>query len=295
MQQGLVMNKALFEYSKNLLLKYRQGHIVKLIKSASLLNQEYGFGTIQHDYLHFTDDDRASLLTIVKKELGVDLLSDDYPSPQSRIENAKTQRNEKHNALAVSTDFVLINSLQTLNINQQQLTNTSCTTLGLYIKANEIKSIEHQQIVLVENFAVMANLKLLNLPKSLHGALWLYRGDIKKQQQTGIAYQFFRRFKDSHQLICFSDFDPEGIKIALTCNASYWLTLKYTADINELRLFGDEGEWDKQINSISYLRAKLNLADECQQAFDYMQSNRNTLKQEHMLAKSLALAVYPLF
>ena len=295
------MDKALYKYSKDLLLKYRQEGKVKLTKSAKRLFQNYGFGTMSYDYLHFTADDRASLITKVRGELsGVDLLSDDYPSAHSRIDNAKTNRNEKQNALSVSRDFILINSLNMLKINQKQFPHIPCTSLGIYIKADDICSIEHKQIVLVENLAVMANLSLLNLPKTLYDALWLYRGDIKKQQQTGTAYQFFRRFKNSQQLICFSDFDPEGIKIALTCDAGYWLTLKgltlkeFSVDI-ELGLEGDEREWGRQINAITYLQAKINLADVCQSAFNYMQINRKTLKQEHMLAQNLALDIYPLF
>ena len=299
------MDKALFKYSKELLLKYRQGHKVKLTHSATQkakrLYQEYGFGTMSNDYLHFTADDRASLIELVQQELsGVDLLSDDYPSPQSRIDNAKTNRNEKQNALAVNRDFVLINSLQIFKINQQQFAHIPCTSLGLYIKGDEICSIEHKQIVLVENLAVMANLELLNLPKILDDALWLYRGDVKQQQQTGTAYQFFKRFKDSHQLICFSDFDPEGIKIALTCDAEFWLTLKgltlkdISIDVG-LGLEGDEREWDRQINARTYLQAKMNLEAVCQSAFAYMQNNRKTLKQEHMLAKNVALDIYPLY
>lgn len=98
-------------------------------------------------------------------------------------------QNEKENSYAVSKEFILINSLTDINVNQKFHKISPLTSLGIYIKAEEIKSIEHSVIVLVENLTVMANLNAINLASiksniDLSKALWLYRGDVKAQQTT---------------------------------------------------------------------------------------------------------------
>lgn len=286
------MNKQLFDYSKRLVLKYRQGGQVKLNASLSKLHSEYGFGTLRDGYLHFNDDQRLALIREVQLLLKLDLLTQEY-KVQSRKDNAKHNRNEKHNSYAVSRDFVLINSLTDFHLNGEIYPATAITSLGLYVKAEEIKLIQHKQIVFVENLEIMANLASLVLPEQLDNPLWLYRGDIQAKQQTGTAYEFFKRFAD-RQLICFSDLDPAGIQIALTCNAEYWLTAKDSSVIDFKQAMDAEREWDKQSSAINYLKNYNTLPVKCQSAFDLMLSKRKTLKQEHMLAQQIALGLYKL-
>ncbi len=286
------MNKQLFDYSKRLLLKYRRGGKVKLNASLATLHNKYGFGTLCDGYLEFNDDQRLTLIREVELLLKLDLLTQEYTA-QSRQENAKNKRNEKDNSYAVSRDFVLLNSLKNLHINGQLYPTAPITSLGVYVKAEEIKSIQHKQIVLVENLEIMANLSSLLLPEQLDNPLWLYRGDIQAKQHTGTAYDFFKRFAE-HELICFSDLDPAGIQIALTCSAKYWLTAKESAVIDFSGALDSEQEWDKQSHAISFLKNYDRLPAKCQSAFDIMLSKRKTLKQEHMLAQNIALGLYKL-
>jgi hypothetical protein len=141
----------------------------------------------------------------------------------------------------------------------------------------------------------MANLPALKLPKKLENPLWLYRGDIQEKQQTGTAYAFFKRFNnDQHELICFSDLDPAGIQIALTCYAQYWLSPNDSAVIEFSGAKDVEKEWYKQNAAVQYLKNVKNLPDKCQMAFELMLNNRKTLKQEHMLAHQIPLGLYKL-
>lgn len=286
------MNKALYQFCQTKFKTLRQGKL-KLSSLLIRLNHDYGFGVIDGDYLHFNEAHRQSLIDSVLSENRLHLFRDAYAAAQSRQENAQTQRNEKDNSYSVSRDFILINSLQTLQLNGQKFPVIPLTSLGLYLKADEIVSVEHKQIVLVENLAIMSNLEALNIPESLHSALWLYRGDVKAQQQTGCAYQFFRRFKQTNQLICFSDLDPAGIQIALTSDADYWLTAKESSVINS-ELQGDENEWFKQQGAIKHLKNKTDLPEKCQIAFSQMCSVRKTLKQEQMLALNIKLELFAL-
>jgi hypothetical protein len=181
------------------------------------------------------------------------------------------------------------------------------TSLGHNIKADEITSIEHKYIIFVENLAVMASLSALNLSsisEDLKDALWIYRGDLKKTQSTGTAYEFFRRFK-SHQRICFSDVDPKGIEIALTSHADYWLTIKDISDYEKTTqlLVGSEQEWFKQSDSIKFLQKRI-----CDKVSTANKQNRitwepifsasskiqKTLKQEHIVKHKLDLTLLKL-
>lgn len=100
----------------------------------------------------------------VRQELGVHLFRDIYPVRKSRIDNAEEYRNEKENALTVTNDFVLVNSLGHLSLNQSSIEKCSVKSLGSFICASDVNSIEHSHVVFVENLAVMANLSLLNIP-----------------------------------------------------------------------------------------------------------------------------------
>jgi len=305
------MNKQLYNFTQKLLQKNRQGGRIKKSASLKKLHDEYHFGQfdLNKEYLTFNLANILALCEEVKSStLGIDIRNDSYPAKEDRLTTAENNRNEKGNSYAVSKDFVLINSLTELNINQNSHVISPLASLGTFIKADEINSVEHSAIVLVENLAVMANLNLMNLPTlsslnlsqniDLSQALWLYRGDIKKQQTTNTSYQFFRRFKAQVPLICFSDLDPKGIEIALTSDADYWLTLENTAEV-AMSLSGSEQEWHKQDLSITFLlkqkdKDSVKTDNSWQHVFNQLLTYRKTLKQEHMLQHNLALTLLKL-
>jgi len=291
------MNKALFQYCQKHLRDLDSGQL-KVSASLKRLHQSYHVGEIDNGWFYFTDKDKQHLIQIVALELnGTHLFRDNYPLPQSRTQIAKKNRSEKVGALKVSHDFILINSLGPLRINQHVITKPTLSALGYYLCASEIETIEHAQIVLVENLIVMANLNQLNIPEQLKGALWLYRGDSQAQQQTGTAYPFFRRFATSNQLISFSDLDPSGLQISLTSGATHWLTIA-NIDALDIKLEGPENEWFKQHNAINYLehycKQTGRLAPHCTMLFKRMKEVQITLKQEHMIAHSVKLTLHAL-
>lgn len=287
------MDKPLYQFSQNNLKTKMQGKL-KLSPLVTRLYHEYRFGIIDGGYLHFKERDRQQLIDrVLAEEYNLHLFRDSYPEAQSRLQNAQTQRNEKHNSYPVSRDFILVNSLQTLQLNQHKQPVSPISSLGLYLKADEIISVQHPQIILVENLAIMANLSALNLPDELQNALWLYRGDKKQQQKTDSAQLFFRRFKESHQLICFSDLDPKGIEIALTSGADCWLTAQDCHAVNT-ELQGEEKEWFKQADAIKSLQRRAVLPRQCENALTTMLDSRKTLKQEQILALNIKLQLFSL-
>lgn len=285
------MKARLYEYSQKLIRNNRHGGKVKSTSFSDDLYNNYQFGQQKYGELYFTDLDINNLIGLVKDEIAVDLFIDPYPCKKSRQENSQTHRNEKDNSYAISKHFVLVNSLNYFCFNHNKIAKHPINALGLSLNSQEILTVEHPYIVIVENLTVMASLAELRLPESLLNALWLYRGDLKPGQQTGSAYEFFRRF-EHHRLICFSDFDPKGIEIAITSGAKYWLTLVDDENIN-MPLEGIEQEWISQKNSINYLlNDSLTMSNKCRQAFSTMKLYRKTLKQEHMLKHKLVLDIF---
>ena len=297
-----MMNDHLFNKTQyNFFAKHLKADLgkVKTAKSCQWVVDTHRIGRIVNGYWLYTEKDRSAIIQLVKSQWNIDLLFDAYPEQQSRIDIAANDNDEKNNALAVSKDFVLVNSLNTLQINSKILDINAFSSLGIYINANKIETIEHKQIVLVENLAVMANLNKLMLmdnAKHLVNALWVYRGDVKREQSTGRAYDFFRRFKGSHQLLCFADFDPEGMKIAITSGASAMLSPTHNALVN-FNVGGHDIDYFKQSAAKQYLT---NQSNQCyfplaiNKLFVVMSEQRQTIKQEHILAHQIPLSVFTL-
>ena len=320
------MNKRLYNFTQGKLQQFRQGGRIKNSVLANQVFVDYNFGQldITKQWLTFTIKDIIDLSKDVQRTIDRDIRHDSYPNTVDRLTTATVSRNEKTNSFAVSQEFILVNSLSDIFINQTKHKISPLTSLGVYLKAEEILSVEHSAIVMVENLAVMANLKSMKitvpqkevgvLPFSnnealatldLTQALWLYRGDVKPQQTTNTSYQFFRRFKASIPLICFSDLDPKGIEIALTSHADYWLTLQNANEVT-MPLLGSEQEWHKQSASIKFLHHQVNkqrdkTVDEdnkdkaenpsWQNTFNILLTHKKTLKQEHMLKHKLGLTL----
>ena len=296
------MEKTTYKNIRNLILKNRNGgKVTEKTIYIQYLRREYNFGTISGKDVIFTEDDIAILIEEVKKIkiLGrsLHLLLDDYPDEKGRLDNALEFRNEKKNSYPVTKDYVLINSINTLKINSEETVMNlfPSMSLGLNINANNISSIEHDCIIFVENLEIMGVISELKIPPKLKDALWLYRGDIKKANQTGKAYEFFRSLKNTkHQLIYFGDIDPKGIEIALTSGAEYWLTAK-DPSILDMELEGAEIKWSMQGKAQTYLNNTEKVPEKCYQIFESMKLKRKTIQQEHLYKHKIDLDIYPLF
>lgn len=286
------MKKSLFQYCQKHLRLIDSGEF-KVTPSFKGLANDYNIGYIENGLYYFRAQDKLHLIKVIAQEHNGLRLSDAYPEKQSRLQVAAHSRNEKGGALKVSEHFILLNSLHSLCINQHVSENSLACSQGRFMYAPDINSIEHKQIILVENLAIMANLSLLNLPEGLENALWLYRGDAGKNKQAGTAYDFFRRFLGSHQLICFSDFDPKGLEIAITSGASHWLALKHAEEIN-MSLNGHEIEWFKQGDAKKFLLNNAKLTEEVAALLTTMNHSQKTLQQEHIAQHGLPLTLYAL-
>ena len=292
MMNGHLINKTQYDFFAKHLRSY-SGQL-KANSSCEWMQKTHRIGYIENGYWFYTEKDRAAILKLVKQQLAVDLLFDAYPAKQTRVVNSETESDEKRNALAVSHDFVLVNALTSLQVNKQRVDISLLETLGVYINAKEVNSIEHKAIILVENLSVMANLQRLVLTKDaahLKDALWVYRGDKKEEQTTGSSYDFFRRFKSTHQLVCFADFDPAGFHIAMTSGATQLLAPRLDA-FQFIEVRGTEQEYYDQDNAKKYLNKQLDLSSPLGWLYKGIKEKKQTIQQEHILSHQIPLSVY---
>jgi len=261
--------------------------------------REFDFGQVDHHQcLRFSGLELITLSRDIAQLTGNNPAWDDYIK-LSRPERAKSHNSTKLQALPVSEDFVLVNCLDSLKINQQVSRLPPLSALGVYLNASEFESIEHQQIILVENLAVMASLALLKLPDAIDDPLFVYRGDVKPEQNITSAYQFFRSWSLSHQLVCFSDFDPAGLLIAISSGASGCLvpTTFSRHDVLTTELKDSEQNWwqqNHQKTALDSLIKQNSLPLELMIAFQQMSDYRRTWQQEHMISHQTPLQLIAL-
>ena len=286
------MNKTLYQFCQRNFKNSKTGKI-KLGVTAKLLNKEYEFGNIQGNNLYFNEQDIDLLIKRISTENNLHVFRDEYSEPQNKHNNAETNRNEKNNSISTRSEYVLVNALHTININNRKSAVLGARSLGVHVAFDEIKTIEHPQLILVENLIIMAHLNELMIPTELKNALWLYRGDTKVECKTGPAYSFFRSWKGKIKLICFPDLDPAGINIARSSGADEWLTA-VDPSVVSLALSGIENEYFGQENDRIHLDKQLNLPSQCQKAYAAMCRIQKTLKQEHLVKHNIQLGCFSL-
>lgn len=285
-----------FKFVKELNAKYRGGGELSVGTTGKYIATEFHFGQLDHHQrLRFSALDLFKLNQEITQLTGKNPAWDDYIKV-TRPERSKSHNSTKLQTLPVREDFVLVNCLGSLKINQQISVSLTLSSLGVHLNVNDFNSIEHRQLILVENLAVMASLALLKLPAEIDDPLFIYRGDVKSEQNTRTAYQFFRRWSSSHQLICFSDFDPAGMVIVISSGATSCLIPEPTSwdYIFSVKLKDVEKNWwqqNKQMTALSSLVKQDQLPKELAAGFKNMGDYRRTWQQEHMISHQTPLTL----
>lgn len=249
------------------------------------LHVTYGVGsrTGSSKILKLAQADYRLLRTLVKQHAGLDLLDVDGSTTlaqmtnASRLEIAAHLPNEKLSGVSVTHDMVLIGS------HSGHLTLAD----GEYrIPVGSAMSCHHSQlrgldtIVLVENLALMYALHRYQWPDAVVGHLMLFRGS---NQQSPAAVT--KALDGVKRVICFPDFDPQGLMNSLTQRKSIGMVLPSAASIAALSARGlnKAPEFAKQEVARGWLaRNAANLS--CVQ---HMLSERLALSQEAMLGCDL--------
>ena len=159
-------------------------------------------------------DEDKKLQQLIKDQRYGDIFEDEY-EVGDRVQESDRKNKEKAIANA-SQDLVLLNSATNLlKLNQELITlfqSISCA--GMELRHNEIKSIEHDALIICENFTPMYYLSNLKDSPIFTNALVLYRGDSQKGKRADQVNLFIETFRGSLPIYYYGDFDPKGFSIA---------------------------------------------------------------------------------
>ncbi len=160
------------------------------------------------------EGDADKLQTLIQSTLNVNVLNDPYPRGD-RVENTAINNNEKAGANASQDILLLNNAAGKLKLNHEVSTLfNSIHTAGLELRHSMITSIEHDAIIICENFTPMYYLHQLKHSPIFEHALVIYRGDSQNGKRADEVKHFIDKHKSNLPLYYFGDFDPEGFSIA---------------------------------------------------------------------------------
>ena len=170
--------------------------------------------TKQKIYFKLRAGEAEKLQAVIKAEIGLEVLTEPY-SNGDRIANAARHNDEKVGANA-SQDIILVNNAAgQLKLNQEVSgLFRSIHTAGLELRHGMISSIEHNAIIICENFTPMYYLHQLKNNPVFEHALVIYRGDSQNGKRADEVNRFIDNYKSELPLYYFGDFDPEGFSIA---------------------------------------------------------------------------------
>jgi len=182
----MALNKTILRVAERAIKENQE--IVSFNNSWQLLHQEYGIGLTQGTKLKLAESDRAELLEIIKLETGVNLqqISVAEFSNMSReqalkvaIDEKLAGKNVKHQRLAIK-----VLAGQSLSINQQQYNIPAEGHMDMNL--DQIESVEHNCILIVENYRCFDQLQQikLQLPTQYNQPLVVYRGDNYYKENT---------------------------------------------------------------------------------------------------------------
>jgi hypothetical protein len=157
----------------------------------------------------------ATLLQdFILSETGLDIFHDDYPTGD-RVENPAQHNNEKYGANASQDVILLNNAAGRLKLNHEisdLFHSISCA--GMEVRHKMIESIEHDALIICENFPPMYYLHQLKDNPLFSNALVVYRGDSQTGKRANEVCKFVSYCSQSLPIYYFGDLDPEGLRIA---------------------------------------------------------------------------------
>lgn len=241
-------------------------------------------------------NDATKLQALIKADIGLDVLTDPY-SKGDRVVNAAQHNDEKIGANA-SQDIILVNNAAgQLKLNQEVITLfPSIHTAGLELRHTMISSIEHDAIIICENFTPMYYLHQLKHNPVFEHAFVVYRGDSQNGKRADEVKRFINTHKSNLPLYYFGDFDPEGFSIA----KNFAVDGMILPDINQFivltnselqkcagkdKFFPQLNQGQTYLNSSAYPKA-------WHAHINFMNQHQLGWQQEHLLSASVDWQLY---
>ncbi|MGI2171336.1 DUF7281 domain-containing protein [Shewanella sp. MF05960] len=267
-------------------------------------------------YLYLTHKDYALLREMAQNNSGLDILALDFDVPRQQM--SQLSANEKYANISPDADYVLIKLAPNI---VQSLFSTSAvdsvvevlTVLGssLRLKVDAAVALCQQlkitQLIVVENLDSFDNLFAYSFTPELQpiidNCMVLYRGS---HDYSPAGRKHFLHLIAALKLdvIAFTDLDPAGLMIANTlehCHSMIvpqWV-LEAPDKLLAISQINSVSDFDKQHKQSAYLNNILSQGTVASVVFtpqwvsliQWLSRNRVSIKQQHMLAKSLSLSL----
>ncbi len=194
--------------------KIQHGTSVALTGVFQIFHQDYGIGKTSSGKLQLTPQDIRQVRKLIREQTWFDILTN--PIPNSRTEMAKYFPNEKLSTTPVKDKVVNVYGVLSTNINGKKYDLED--GMNIEMPFGCLKSIEHKQIVIVENYEAFFQFRSVQSDMGPN-PLVVYRGD---KEGGVISKEIAKRFPQV-ELVAWFDTDPSGISFALASGASYML------------------------------------------------------------------------
>lgn len=258
--------------------KMQHGSSVTLSGIFEVFHQDYRIGKVSSEKLELTSQDIRQIRKLIKEQSGFDILTD--PIPSSRTEMAKYFPNEKLSTTPVKDKVVKVYGVLSTNINGKKYDLED--DMNLEVSLGSLRSIEHKQIVIVENYEAFSQFRTIQSDMGPN-PLIVYRGDI---EGGVISKEIANRFPQV-ELVAWFDTDPSGITFALASGASYMLipsiSKQALIEHGNPALFEQQYRYWERVSKV--LPSKLEAL---------ISSVGKGITQESIVANSIPLVLHPL-
>ncbi|MDX2319746.1 MAG: DUF2220 family protein [Moritella sp.] len=275
--------------------------------TTDLINELFGVGYYElqkrkrsgarlkkHFCLRLGEDKK--LQQLIKEQRYGDIFKDEYEIGD-RVQEGFRKNKEKAIANA-SQDIVLVNSSTgLLKLNQELITlfqTISCA--GMEIRHNEVKTIEHDVLIICENFTPMYYLSKLKKNPIFNNALVLYRGEFQEGKRADQVNLFIETCRASLPIYYYGDMDPKGFSIAKSFNVDGILlpNIETLSELNKDQLKNLSGE-DKYFPHLTKGQHSVSTAVYPQAWHEHIHFMNNVqlgLQQEHLLGADIDWLLY---
>nr|VVV04200.1 hypothetical protein AW0309160_01583 [Aliivibrio wodanis] len=256
--------------------KVKDGTNVVLSGVFEIFHRDFSVGITSGEKLQLTSRDIRQIRKVIKEQSGFDLLTD--PIPNSRTEMAKFFPNEKLSSGPVKGKVIKIYGILSTNINDK--TYDLEEGMNIEIALSHLKSIEHNQIVIVENYEAFSKFRLVKTDMEPN-PLIVYRGD---KDCSVISKEIALTFPDI-ELVAWFDTDPKGISLAFASGADYMLVPDLSKEAlkehGRSNLFNNQYQNWKRVSVLIPSNLKL-----------LMSNVEKGITQESIMANDISVSLY---
>ncbi len=267
--------------------------IYPLNQTWATLHEEYNIGLTQGTKLKLSPCDKQELLLLVKHKTGIDLAHKSMAdfSVLEREEALAIAIDEKWAGQAVKKSRLAIKALPNCAVKINQHCYKLPDAVHLDVALETIKSVEHDCVLLIENYRCFDKLARINLSLSAAYSepLVLFRGDNVYSENT--VRQLLQQLQKP--VLVMADIDPQGLVIAQSQPFFAGLLMPSLSIITELLADADKANHKLYAQQLTGCRYALAASSHnlIMQLWEIMQQHQAGIVQEHWLNGEFELTV----